>query len=65
MKTISYTTGLVSPEEGWAVAILCYYRKFNAVIERDADPLPRIVNALARLNGSAVFSSIDLQSGYW
>jgi len=65
MVKISHTTGLVSPEEGWVVETLCYYRKLNAVTERDADPLPRIVDALARLNGSAIFSSIDLQSGYW
>ena len=41
------------------------YRKLNAVTVKDVYPLPRIEDALARLNGAKVFSSLDLQAGYW
>ena len=41
------------------------YRKLNAVTVKDVYPLPRIEDALSRLQGAKVFSSLDLQSGYW
>ncbi|KGG50874.1 hypothetical protein DI09_525p10, partial [Mitosporidium daphniae] len=41
------------------------YRKLNAVTLKDVYPLPRIEETLARLEGSAFFSIMDLQSGYW
>ena len=37
----------------------------NAVTLKTIYPLPRIDEALARLEGSKYFSSVDLQSGYW
>ncbi|KZS03788.1 Uncharacterized protein APZ42_033399 [Daphnia magna] len=41
------------------------YRKLNAVTTRDVYPLPRIEDALSRLEGSHYFSIMDMQSGYW
>jgi RNase H-like domain found in reverse transcriptase/Reverse transcriptase (RNA-dependent DNA polymerase)/Integrase zinc binding domain/Integrase core domain/gag-polyprotein putative aspartyl protease len=41
------------------------YRKLNAITLKTVYPLPRIDEALARLEGSSYFSSVDLQSGYW
>lgn len=41
------------------------YRKLNAITVKDVYPLPRIDDALSRLEGSKYFSIIDLQSGYW
>jgi len=41
------------------------YRKLNAVIEKDAYPLPRIDDTLDTLCGSQWFSTLDLLSGYW
>lgn len=40
------------------------YRRLNSVTIRDVYPLPRIQNALGRLEGSQYFSIMDLQSGY-
>ena len=41
------------------------YRKLNLVTEQDAHPLPRVDDLLDSLNGSFLFSTLDLRSGYW
>ena len=40
-------------------------RKLNARTIKDAYSLPRIKESLDCLNGSQIFSSLDLKSGYW
>ena len=41
------------------------YRKLNEVTIKDAQPLPRIDDALDALQGSMFFSTLDLQKGYF
>ncbi|KAI9557178.1 pol polyprotein [Daphnia sinensis] len=41
------------------------YRRLNEVTTKDVYPLPRIDDALSKLEGAALFSVVDLQSGYW
>ncbi|XP_073670965.1 uncharacterized protein [Paramisgurnus dabryanus] len=41
------------------------YRKINAITESDAYPIPNISEILESLSGASIFSSIDLNSGYW
>ena len=41
------------------------FRKVNAVTETDAYPLPNINEILESLSGASLFSTIDLNSGYW
>ena len=40
-------------------------RKLNNQTIKDAQSLPRIEDSLECLDGAAIFTSLDLQSGYW
>ena len=41
------------------------YRRLNSITTKDVHPLPRIDDALSRLEGSQYFSTFDMQVGYW
>ena len=40
-------------------------RKLNVWTVKDAYSIPRIEDALESLNGTCIFTSLDLKSGYW
>ena len=40
-------------------------RKLNNQTVKDAQSLPRIEDSLGCLDGATIFTSLDLQSGYW
>ena len=40
-------------------------RKCNNKMIKDVQSLPRIEDSLGCLNGAIIFTSLDLQSGYW
>ncbi|KZS07276.1 Uncharacterized protein APZ42_029040 [Daphnia magna] len=55
---------LVKKKDGeWQFCI--DYRWLNEMTTKDVYPLPRIDDALSKLGGAALFSVVDLQSGYW
>lgn len=41
------------------------YRKLNAITKRDVYPLPRIDDTLDELGTAMIFSTLDLESGFW
>ena len=41
------------------------YRKLNAVTKKDSYPLPLIQDIFDRLEGTAIFFTLDLKSRYW
>ena len=55
---------LVPKKETGSLRPVVDYRSLNDVIRKDNYPLPRIDDLLDRLQGSKVFSVMDLKSGY-
>ena len=51
------------PDGTWRFCV--DYRKLNSLTTKDVYPLPRIEDALSRLDGSNYFTILDMQSGYW
>ena len=51
------------PDGTWRFCV--DYRKLNAVTTRDVYPLPLFESALTRLQGSTIFTSLYLESGFW
>ena len=41
------------------------YRRVNAITENDCYPIPNIQELFDTLQGSSVFTTLDLRSGYW
>ena len=55
---------LVSKKDG-SLQFFIDLRKLNNQIIKDAQSLPRIEDSLDCLDGATIFTSLDLQSGYW
>ncbi len=53
------------PKQDGTTRFCVDYRAVNDVTIKDRYPLPLIQDIFDTLNGSVIYSSIDLQSGYW
>ena len=55
----------VEKPDGRGYRVVCDWRMLNKLTVKNRYPLPRIDETLDRLSGSKVFSSLDLNSGYF
>ena len=51
-------------KKDWNMRLCIDYKELNKITIKNKYPLPRIENLFDQLNGAAVFSKIDLWSGY-
>ena len=56
---------IIAKPNGVGYRVVCDWRALNNITIKNRYPLPRIDETIDKLGGSIVFSSLDLNSGYY
>ncbi len=65
-STSGWASPIVLPKKKNGEYRLCVdFRKENKQTTSDAYPMPDLRDMLKQVNGSKIFSTLDLKSGYW
>ena len=65
LQSLASTCTVYVPKKSGEVRLCVDYRELNERTVKDAYPLPLVDEVQGRLAGAAIFSKLDLQSGYW
>ena len=60
-----WASGIVMVKKSGELPFCCDFRPLNEVTIKDAYPLPRIDESLARLGNAKIYTSIDLAWAFW
>jgi predicted aspartyl protease len=56
---------VLAPKPDGKTRVYVDYRALNAITKKDAHPLPRIDESMARFADAKHFTTLDMKSGYW
>ncbi len=56
---------VIVPKKDGSLRFCCDYRKLNQITKRDIYPIPRIDDLMTNFASAKIYSSVDMQNGFW